>query len=176
MKVSSKKFHFGLEELKAQGHVVSSLSLGIEKNKFEVLLKPIPQRKKEIHSALELAGYYRQHIKDFESISRPIDKFCDKDTEFLITAYRVQAFESLTKALTTAPLLLMPDFNLPFKLYIDASGDGLGAELNQVHIINDEPMEGHICFISRKINPTKARYGEIHMAFLCFVCTLEKLN
>ncbi|MBW0576889.1 hypothetical protein O181_116604, partial [Austropuccinia psidii MF-1] len=68
-----------------------------------------------------------------------------------MTVDRVKAFESLQQALTTAPLLLIPDFKLPSKLYIDASGDGLGAALHQVHIINYEPVEGPICFISGHI-------------------------
>ncbi|MBW0570728.1 hypothetical protein O181_110443 [Austropuccinia psidii MF-1] len=41
MKISLKKCHFGLKELKALRHVVSGLSLGIDKNKVaEILLKP----------------------------------------------------------------------------------------------------------------------------------------
>ncbi|MBW0575822.1 hypothetical protein O181_115537 [Austropuccinia psidii MF-1] len=70
----------------------------------------------------------------------------------------------------------MPDFKLPFKLYIDASGDGLGAALHQVQIINDKPVEGPICFISRQIKPTEARYGASQMECLCLVWALEKLN
>ncbi|MBW0564047.1 hypothetical protein O181_103762 [Austropuccinia psidii MF-1] len=47
MKISLKKHHFAYSELKALGHVVSGLSLGIDKNKVaEVLLKPMPQKKK----------------------------------------------------------------------------------------------------------------------------------
>ncbi|MBW0488265.1 hypothetical protein O181_027980 [Austropuccinia psidii MF-1] len=53
MKISLKKCNFGFEELKALGHVVSGLSLGIDKSKVEeVLLKPIPQNKKEMMSFL----------------------------------------------------------------------------------------------------------------------------
>ncbi|MBW0514765.1 hypothetical protein O181_054480 [Austropuccinia psidii MF-1] len=70
----------------------------------------------------------------------------------------------------------MPDFRLPFKLYIDASGDGLGAALHQVQIINDKPVEGPICFISRQVKPTAARYGASQMECLCLVWALEKLN
>ncbi|MBW0567198.1 hypothetical protein O181_106913 [Austropuccinia psidii MF-1] len=155
MKISLKKCHFGFKALKALGHFVSGLSLGIDKNKFAaVFLKPMPQNKKEIQSFLGFAGYYRQHIKDFAFIARTLYKLCDKDTLFEMTVDRVKAFESLREALTTAPLLLMPDFKLPFKLYIDASRDGLGAALHQVQIINDKPVEGPICFISRKIKPT----------------------
>ncbi|MBW0569581.1 hypothetical protein O181_109296 [Austropuccinia psidii MF-1] len=93
-----------------------------------------------------------------------------------MTVDRVKAFESLRQALTTAPLLLMPGFKLPFKLYIDASGDGLGAALHQVQIIHDKPVEGTICFIFRKIKPTEARYGASQMECLCLAWALEKLN
>ncbi|MBW0524592.1 hypothetical protein O181_064307 [Austropuccinia psidii MF-1] len=93
-----------------------------------------------------------------------------------MTVDRVNTFESLREALTTSPLLLMPDFMLPFKLYIDASGDGLGAALHQVQIINDKPVEGPICLISKQIKPTEARYGASQMEFLCLVWALGKLN
>ncbi|MBW0580038.1 hypothetical protein O181_119753 [Austropuccinia psidii MF-1] len=140
MKISLKKCHFGFKGLKALGHVVSGF-----------------------------AGYYRKHIKYFASIARPLYKLCDKDTVFEMTAGRFKAFESLREALTTAPLLLMPDFKLPFEFYIDASGDGLGAALHQVQIINNKPVEAPICFISRQIKPTEARYGASQMEFLCLV-------
>ncbi|MBW0569209.1 hypothetical protein O181_108924 [Austropuccinia psidii MF-1] len=177
MKISLKKCHFGFKELKALGHVVSGLSLGIDKTQVSaVFLKPMPQNKKEFQSFLGSAGYYRKHIKYFASIARPLYKLCDKDTVFEMTVDRVKAFDSLREALTTTPLLLMLDFKLPFKLYIDTSGDGLGAALHQVQIINDKPVEGPICFISRRIKPTKARYGASQMEFLCLVWALEKLN
>ncbi|MBW0564565.1 hypothetical protein O181_104280 [Austropuccinia psidii MF-1] len=156
MKIFLKKCHFGFKELKALLHVVSGLSLGIDKNKVvAVLLKPMNQNKNEIQSFLGFSGYYKQHIKDFAFIERPLYKLCDKDTVFEMTVDRVKAFESLIQALTTAPLLLMPDFKLPFYLYIDASGDRLGAALHQVQILNDKPVEGPICFISRQIKPTE---------------------
>ncbi|MBW0580420.1 hypothetical protein O181_120135 [Austropuccinia psidii MF-1] len=126
MKISLKKCHFGFKEIKALGHVVSGSSLGINKNKVStVLLKPMPQTKREIQSFLGLAGYHRKHIEDFASIARLLYKLCDKYTVFEMTVERF-------KALPTAPLLLIPDFKLPFKPYIDSSGYGLGAELYQV--------------------------------------------
>ncbi|MBW0562963.1 hypothetical protein O181_102678 [Austropuccinia psidii MF-1] len=89
---------------------------------------------------------------------------------------RVKAFESSRQALKTAPLLLIPDFNLPFNIYIDESGDELGAALHQFQIFNDKLLEGPICFISRKIKPTEARYAASQMECLCLVWALEKLN
>ncbi|MBW0533925.1 hypothetical protein O181_073640 [Austropuccinia psidii MF-1] len=177
MKVSSEKCHLGCKEQNTLGHAVSGLHLGIDRNKVaEVLLKPMPQNKNKIQSFLGFSGYYKQHIKDFASIPRPLYKLCDKDTVFEMTVDRVKAFESLRQALTTAPLLLIPDFKLTFKLYIDASGDGLSAEIKKIKIINDKPVEGSICFISRQIKPTKARYGASQMDCLCLFWSLEKLN
>ncbi|MBW0547760.1 hypothetical protein O181_087475 [Austropuccinia psidii MF-1] len=47
MKISLKKFHFSYNELRALGHVLSGIILGIDKNKVAaVILKPIPQTKK----------------------------------------------------------------------------------------------------------------------------------
>ncbi|MBW0527905.1 hypothetical protein O181_067620 [Austropuccinia psidii MF-1] len=60
----------------------------------------------------------------------------------------------------------MPDWNIPFKLYIYACGEGLGAALHQVQIIDDKPTEGQVHYISRQIKPTKARYGAIQMECL----------
>ncbi|MBW0536331.1 hypothetical protein O181_076046 [Austropuccinia psidii MF-1] len=115
MKISLKKCHFGFKELKALGHVVSGLSLGIAKNKVAaVLMKHMPQNKNKIQSFLGFAVYYRQNIKDFALIERPLYKLCDKDTVFNMTVYRVKALQSLRQALTTATLLLIPDSKLPF--------------------------------------------------------------
>ncbi|MBW0532402.1 hypothetical protein O181_072117 [Austropuccinia psidii MF-1] len=53
MKISLKKCNFGFHELKALGHVVSGLSLGVDKSKVAaVLLKQMPQNRKEMISFL----------------------------------------------------------------------------------------------------------------------------
>ncbi|MBW0582466.1 hypothetical protein O181_122181 [Austropuccinia psidii MF-1] len=143
MKISLKKCHFAYSELKALGHVVSGLSLVIDKNKVAaVLLKPMTQTKKGMRSFLE----------------------------------RVKAYEELRNSLTNSPFLLITNWKLPFKLYIDACGEGLGAALHQTQISNDKPVEGPICFISRQVKPTEAIYGESQMECLCLVWALEKLH
>ncbi|MBW0585815.1 hypothetical protein O181_125530 [Austropuccinia psidii MF-1] len=93
-----------------------------------------------------------------------------------MTEERVKAYEEFKNSLTNAPCLLMPDWKLPFKLYIDACGEGLGAALHQTQIINYKPVEGPIFCISRQIKPTEARYVAIPMEFLCLVWALEKLH
>ncbi|MBW0593259.1 hypothetical protein O181_132974 [Austropuccinia psidii MF-1] len=101
---------------------------------------------------------------------------CDQQTVFEMTQERIKAYGKIRKALTEAPLLLMPDCNIPFKFDIDSCGDGLGAALHQVQIIDDKPTQGLVCYISRQIKPTEARYGASQMECLCLVWALEKLH
>ncbi|MBW0558757.1 hypothetical protein O181_098472 [Austropuccinia psidii MF-1] len=159
MKISLKKCNFGFE-LKALGHIVSGLSLGIDKNQVEaVLLEPIPPNKKEMMSFLGFSSYYRQHLKDFAILAKSLCRICDQQTVFVMSQEKIEAYEKMRKAPTEAPSLLIPYWNIPFKLYIDACGDGLGASLHQVQIIDEKPTEGPVCYISRQIKPTEARWS-----------------
>ncbi|MBW0575937.1 hypothetical protein O181_115652 [Austropuccinia psidii MF-1] len=177
MKISLKKCNFGFHELKDLGYVVSGLSLHVDKNKVvAVLLKQMPQNKKEMMSFLGFASYYMQHLKDCAIDTKSLYRIYDQQTVFEMTQESIQAYEKIRYAFTNAPLLLMPDWKLPFKLYIDACGEGLGAALHQVQIVNDKPYEAPICLISRQIKPTEARYGASQMESLCLVWALEKLH
>ncbi|MBW0532475.1 hypothetical protein O181_072190 [Austropuccinia psidii MF-1] len=110
-------------------------------------------------SFLVFASYYRQNLKDFAIHARSLYRICDQQTVFEMTQETNQAYEKSRYALTNAPLLLMPDWKFPFKMYIDACGEALGAALHQVQIVNDKPYEALISFISIQIKPTETRYG-----------------
>ncbi|MBW0543904.1 hypothetical protein O181_083619 [Austropuccinia psidii MF-1] len=101
---------------------------------------------------------------------------CVQQTVYEMTEEIVKAYEELKNSLTNAPFLLMPDWKLPFKLYIASCGEGLGSEIHQTQIIYDKPVEGPICFIPRQIKPTEERYGASQMECLFLVLDLEKLH
>ncbi|MBW0478046.1 hypothetical protein O181_017761 [Austropuccinia psidii MF-1] len=72
---------------------------------------------------------------------------------------------------------MLPNFELPFKLYIDsACSQGLRAALNQRQIVDGEPREGVICYISRKLKDSEDRYGATLTECLCLVWALEGLH
>ncbi|MBW0494957.1 hypothetical protein O181_034672 [Austropuccinia psidii MF-1] len=127
-------------------------------------------------SFLGVASYYRQNLKDFAILAKSLYRTCDKQTLFEMTQERIKAYEKIKKYLKEAPLFLTPDWNIHFKLYIDAYGEGLGEALPQVQIIDDRPTAGPVCYISRKIKPTEARYGASQMECLCLVWEVEKLH
>ncbi|MBW0561921.1 hypothetical protein O181_101636, partial [Austropuccinia psidii MF-1] len=178
LKISLRKCNFGQQELLALGHKVSGLSLAIDQNKVAaVLQKPVPKSIKEMQSFLGFASYYRNHIKNFAHITSSLYKLCSKDVVFEITKERRDAYERIKHELTNAPVLILPDFELPFKLYIDAAcSQGLGAALHQRQIVDGEPREGVICYISRQLKDSEARYGATQTECLCLVWALEKLH
>ncbi|MBW0500482.1 hypothetical protein O181_040197 [Austropuccinia psidii MF-1] len=93
-----------------------------------------------------------------------------------MTQVSIKAHEKISKALTEAPLLLIVDWNIPFKLYIGACGNELQAALHQAQIIDYRHTEGSVCYISRQIKSTEARYGASQMECLFLVWALDKLH
>ena len=70
-------------------------------------------------SSIGFSSYYRQHLKDFAILAKSLYRICDQQTVFEMTQERIEAYEKIRKALTEALLLLIPDWNIPFKFYID---------------------------------------------------------
>ncbi|MBW0475577.1 hypothetical protein O181_015292 [Austropuccinia psidii MF-1] len=141
LKISLKKCNFGQQELLALGHKVSGLSLAIAQNKVAaVLQKPVPRNIKEMQSFLGFVSYYRNQIKSFAHITSSLYKLCSKDVVFEITKERRDAYKRIAHELTNAAVLILPDFELAFKLYIDAAcSQGSGEALHQRQIVDGEP-------------------------------------
>ncbi|MBW0477492.1 hypothetical protein O181_017207 [Austropuccinia psidii MF-1] len=125
---------------------------------------------------LGFASYYRNLIRNFAHITSSLYKLCSKDVVFEITKERRDAYERRKHELTNAPVLILPDFELPFKSYIDAAcSQGLGAALHQRQIVDVEPREGVICYISRQLKDSEARNGATQTKCLFLVQAPEKL-
>ncbi|MBW0479429.1 hypothetical protein O181_019144 [Austropuccinia psidii MF-1] len=133
LKISLKKCNFGQQELLALGHKFSGVSLAIDYNKVaEVLQKPVPKTIKEVQSFLGFASYYRNCIKYFAHITSSLYKLCSKEVVFELTKERRDAYEKIKHSLTNAPVLILPDVELPVNLYIDAAcRQGLREALHQ---------------------------------------------
>ena len=162
--------------MKALGHVVSGLTIDVDQGHVAaILLKPIPSNLKELQSFLGFIGYYRQHIKDYALIAGPLTKLLSPKVVFEMTQERVKAYKELVKIVTNAPFLFHANPDKPYILYVDACMDGLGAALHQQQIFDDKPIEGPICFISRKLKDSEMRYGGTQLECLSLVWALEKL-
>ncbi|MBW0485254.1 hypothetical protein O181_024969 [Austropuccinia psidii MF-1] len=121
--------------------------------------------------------YYTSHIKNFALITSSFHNLCSKDVVFGITKERRDSYERIKHELTNAPVLIVPDFELPFKLYIDSDfSQGLGGALHQRPIIDGEPRVGVICYTSGKLKYSEARFGETQTECLFLFWALNKLH
>ncbi|GJQ96750.1 reverse transcriptase domain-containing protein [Tanacetum coccineum] len=114
---------FGNSFRNCLSHVDKMLQrIEVDKAKVDVIAKlPHPTTVKGVRSFLGHAGFYRRFIKDFSKISRPMTHLLEKNTPFIFSNECIQAFEMLKKKLTEAPILIAPDWDLPFELMCDAS-------------------------------------------------------
>ncbi|GJS67322.1 reverse transcriptase domain-containing protein [Tanacetum coccineum] len=104
------------------GHKVSGAGLEVDKANIDVISKlPPPTNIKGVRSFLGHVGFYRRFIKDFSKIARPLTKLLEKDTPFESDDECQKAFELLKEKLTYAPVIVSPNWNLPFELMCDAS-------------------------------------------------------
>jgi hypothetical protein len=125
-----EKCHSMVNEGIILGHKISERGIEVDRAKVEAIEKmPYPRDVKGIHSILGHAGFYRRFIKDFSKISKPLTNLLQKDVPFVFDDDCKEAFETLKKALTTAPIVQPPDWNLPFEIMCDASDFAVGAIL-----------------------------------------------
>ncbi|GJU16800.1 reverse transcriptase domain-containing protein [Tanacetum coccineum] len=114
------------------GHKISKNGIEVDKAKVDVIAKlPHPTTVKGVQSFLGHAGFYRRFIKDLSKISRPMTHLLEKNTPFIFSNECIKAFQTLKKKLTEAPILIAPDWDLPFKLMCDARDFAIGVVLGQ---------------------------------------------
>jgi hypothetical protein len=107
-----KKCHFMVNEGIVLGHKISERGIEVDRAKVEAIEKmPCHRDVKGIHSILGHAGFYRRFIKYFSKISKPLTNLLQKDVPFVFDDDCKEAFETLKKALTTAPILQPPNLN-----------------------------------------------------------------
>jgi hypothetical protein len=94
-----------------------------------------PTTASEIQSFLGLAGYYHRFIKDFSKIAKIMMNLLEKNKAFEWTVEYQASFEELRKRLTSALVLVLPDFTKKFDIYCDASHRGLGCVLMQGQVV-----------------------------------------
>nr|GEU34008.1 hypothetical protein [Tanacetum cinerariifolium] len=117
-----EKSQFMVKEGIVLGHKISKNGIEIDKAKVNVIAKlPHLTTVKGIRSFLGHAGFYRRFIKDFSKIARLMNRLLEKDTPFFLFKECVEAFKTIKRKLTESPILIAPDWDLPFELMCDAS-------------------------------------------------------
>ena len=127
-----EKCHFIVQEGIVLGHRISTRGIEVDKVKIEAIEKLSPPSSlKGIRSFLGHAGFYRRFIKDFSRIAKPLSSFLVQGTPFDFDEQCVQAFSVLKDRLVSTPIVVAPDWDLPFELICDANDYAIRAVLGQ---------------------------------------------
>ncbi|GJT95848.1 reverse transcriptase domain-containing protein [Tanacetum coccineum] len=161
------------------------IAKGLKDDEKEALLKrvdcanvdviaklPHPTIVKGVRSFLGHASFYRRFIQDFSKIARPMTHLLKKETPFVFSKDCINAFKTLKKKHTEAPILVFPDWNLPFKLMCDASDFAIGAVLGQRKMKHFEPIH----YASKTMTEAQIHYTTTEKGMLVVVYAFEKFR
>lgn len=168
-----EKCHFKVKEGIVLGHKISGNGIEVDQAKVEAISKlPYPTTVKAIRSFLGHAGFYRRFIKDFSKIARPMTQLLMKDAPFDFSQECKDAFDLLKKELTQAPIMITPNWELPFEIMCDASDFAVGAVLGQ----RCDKLFQPIYYASKTMNPAQENYSTTEKELLAVVFAFDKFR
>ncbi|GJS33261.1 reverse transcriptase domain-containing protein [Tanacetum coccineum] len=154
-------------------HKISKKGIKVDKAKIDIIAKlPHPTTVKGIMSFLGHACFYHRFIKDFSKISRPMTRLLEKNTPFIFLEECIQAFQTLKKKLTEAPILIAPNWDQPFELMCDASDYAIGAVLGQRIEKHFRPIH----YASKTMTEAESNYTTTEKEMLAVVYAFEKFR
>jgi hypothetical protein len=143
--VKHNKCSFGASSVAYLSHVISAVRVAMDPAKVQAIHDwPAPCSARAVRGFLGLAGYYRKFVHNYGAIAAPLTALLKKEG-FSWDDTAAAAFTALKAAITSALVLVMPDFAKLFTVECDASMLAFGVVLIQ---------EGHlVAFFSRPVAP-----------------------
>lgn len=103
-----------------RGHWVSKDGVEVDGDKIQAMRHwPLPKSVTKLRSFLGLTDYCRRFGLNYEVLAAPLTKLLHKDA-FSWNEEATEAFEKLKSAMSTLPVLALPNFDLPFIIETDA--------------------------------------------------------
>ena len=113
------------------GVVIGQGKIKMEKDKVAGVLNwPVPKTVKDVRKFLGLANYYRQFVKDFAKLARPLNNLTRKDEKWRWREEQQKALKQLKTVFTSRPLLVAPNLDKEFRVEADASNFATGGVLS----------------------------------------------
>lgn len=131
----------------------------------------MPNSVKVVQCFLGFANFYRLFIRDYSSIAAPLIALTKKGKPFQWTMKANDAFLTLKKAFTSAPILVHADPSKAFVVEEDGSDFALGAILSQ------EGPNGSlhaVAFYLRKFTATEINYEIYDKELMAIVVAFEQ--
>ncbi|CAN6676957.1 unnamed protein product [Malus baccata var. baccata] len=111
-------------------------------------------------------------IKAFSKVAQPLCRLLQKDVALDFNGECTTSFNQLKELLTTTPIIVPPDWSLPFELMCDASDYALGVVLGQ----RKDKRPHVIYYASRTLNDAQLNYSTTEKELLAVVFALDKFR
>ena len=175
--LKASKCIFMATKIEFLGHILSRY--GVEPSPSKVsAIEGIPPESintiTKIRSFLGATSFYRKHIKGYADIARPLIDLTKKDADVGVQSQKEPAQNAiieLKKALCSAPVLAMPQWNKQWIVRTDASITGIGAVLAQE---DDNGAEHPVCYFSRTLTPAETRYHVSELEMLAVINAVKQ--
>ena len=171
LRLKPSKCHLAKRQVTYLGYNVSEGGISADSNKVDAVKRfPTPNDVGSLRSFLGLASYYRRFVPGFSKVAEPLFSLTRKDVTFKWSEICDNAFQKLKTLLTSAPLLIFPNFQKEFILETDASISGLGAVLAQQ---TDAGHVSPIAFASRTLQKHEKNYCSSELEALAVVWAVK---
>jgi len=113
------------------GVVIGQGKIKMEEDKVAGVLNwPVPKTVRDVRKFLGLANYYRQFVKDFAKIARPLNNLTRKKEKWKWGNEQQGAFKQLKQVFTSRPLLVVLDIDKEFRVEANVSNFITGGVLS----------------------------------------------
>ncbi|CAF5132846.1 unnamed protein product, partial [Rotaria sp. Silwood1] len=175
LQLNPQKCSFVKREIDYLGHTINGQGIRpLQSNIDAILQLPIPSTPKQVHSFVQAANYYRNHIENFSKLAAPLFPYTKKNAIWIgWTDAMNNAFIELKHRLTEPPIFLnFPEDDGQFILSIDASGEGMGGVLRQMTSNGLKVIK----YVSKKFNLAQKKYSTTERECLALVWCIQKLK
>jgi len=129
--VKPEKCVWKVREVGFLGVIIGEDGVRMEKEKVQGVIEwPVPRSMKDVQKFLGLANYYRQFVKDFAKIAKPLHEMMRKEMKWSWEERQQKVFEELKKRFTTEPVLVTPDLDKEMRVEVDVSDFAIGEVLS----------------------------------------------
>ncbi|GJP32751.1 hypothetical protein CLOM_g17351 [Closterium sp. NIES-68] len=168
--VKSSKSEFSLEKVQFLGHMVSAQGVHIDPKKIKAVRTwKTPENVKELQQFLGFANYYNRFMPQYEKIATPLTNLLKKNTPCTWEPKHQEVVEQLKQALTSTPILILPDPERDYVIEADASDQAVGAVLMQDQGNGLQP----IAYLSKKLHGAERNYPIHDKEALAIVITFK---
>lgn len=159
------------------GHVISSGGVGIDPVKMQTIKEwPLPLTGKDLGSFLGLCTYLRQHIRHYADVTATLEDMKSQEKLEVTKEYQ-ETFDLLKDALSRAPILAYPKYELPFHIATDASLTGVGGVLFQPSKPGEHITPTNIVSIcSKKLVNSEISYSAYKKELFGVIYALRKFH